>query len=388
MINRAIIIVLDSVGCGATPDAARYGDEGTNTLAHIADHMDGLHLPNLAAMGLGNISQIRGVPAATSPTAAYGKMQEVSAGKDTTTGHWEIAGLKTEEPFRTFPQGFSPSIIDEFAQATGRSVVGNYPASGTEIIEELGPHHMRTGDWIVYTSADSVFQIAAHEHTIPLDELYRACEIARRILDPFMVGRVIARPFIGKPGSFERTYNRHDYGMPPTEPIFMEHLQADELPVIGVGKISDIFCGVGIDQSIRSAGNDDGVDKTIEQLRKLDRGLIFTNLIDFDALYGHRRDPAGYAAALERFDQRLAEIIPLIETSDLLLLTADHGNDPTHVGTDHTREYVPLLAYGPPSAAGTCLGTRHGFFDLAQTVVEAFESDPTKNGTSFWKDIS
>ncbi|MQL52069.1 phosphopentomutase [Desulfofundulus thermobenzoicus] len=372
-ISRITLIVLDSVGIGALPDAARYGDEGSNTLAHIARYVGGLRLPHLGALGLGNILAIEGVPPAGKPKAAYGRMAEASAGKDTTTGHWEIAGLLLERPFPVYPHGFPPEIIKPFEERIGRPVLGNKPASGTAIIEELGAEHMRTGRPIVYTSADSVFQIAAHEEVIPLEELYRMCRIARALLTgEHAVGRVIARPFVGQPGSFQRTANRRDFSLPPPAPTVLDLLQEKGLAVLAVGKIEDIFAGRGITEALHTENNMDGVDKTLTFMRRDDRGLIFTNLVDFDMLYGHRNNPRGYAGALEDFDRRLPEILAALRDDEVLIITADHGCDPTTGSTDHSREYVPLLVYGRKVKAGWDLGTRRTFSDVAATVAELF----------------
>ena len=386
--KRVLIIVLDSCGCGGDPQAADYGDEGADTLAHTAAAVGALNLPNLEALGLGNISAIPGVPATPSPRAAYGRMQERSNGKDTTTGHWEIAGLITREPFQVFDHGFPKELIDAFARETGRAVIGNKAASGTVIIEELGPEQLRTGAWIVYTSADSVFQIAAHEEKIPLSELYAACKVARRLCDPLRIARIIARPFVGEPKSFKRTYNRHDFGMPPPAPTLLDLLHDAKLPVVGVGKISDIFSGRGLTESIHSEGNADGLEKTAERFARLDGGLLFVNLIDFDMVYGHRRNPRGFADALGEFDAFLPRLLPLVGSNDLLLLTADHGNDPTYPGTDHTREQVPLLAYGPAHAAGKNLGLRDCFADVAATTAEVLGLAPLASGKSFHQEIA
>ncbi|MCB9556427.1 MAG: phosphopentomutase [Deltaproteobacteria bacterium] len=387
-VKRILLIVLDSCGCGGATDAASFGDQGADTLGNTAKAVGGLALPHLAALGLGNACTIEGTPPVSAPSAAYGRMQESSNGKDTTTGHWEMAGLKTTKPFAVFPDGFPAEIIDAFAKETGRGVIGNRAASGTEIIEELGAQHMQSGEWIVYTSADSVFQIAAHEEVVSLTELYAACNVARRLCDPLRVGRVIARPFVGDVGNFKRTYNRHDFGMPPSGPTILDALKAENHAVIGVGKISDIFSGNGLSESIHSEGNLDGLQKTKERFSRLESGLVFVNLIDFDSLYGHRRDPEGFAQSLREFDGFLPELLGLITRNDLLLITADHGNDPTYRGSDHTREQVPILAYGPAGAAGVNLGTRQGFYDLAATIAEAFDISPPALGQSFYGDIS
>jgi phosphopentomutase len=387
--ERICLIVLDSVGIGELPDAARFGDTGAHTLGHIAEHPGGLALPNMQKLGLGNIASLQGIPPEVSPQAYYGKMAEVSVGKDTMTGHWELMGLKVEIPFNVYPDGFPDKLIQQFEQETGRKVIGNKPASGTEILDELGEEQMRTGAWIVYTSADSVFQLAAHEEIIPLDELYRACEIARRLTlqDEFMVGRVIARPYIGKPGAFTRTANRHDYAVKPLAPTVMNHVKDAGLQVVAIGKITDIFDGEGVTKSIHTKSNMDGIQKTIEVLHTPFQGLAFTNLVDFDALYGHRRDPVGYGKALEEFDQHLPEIMAGIGANDLLILTADHGNDPIHAGTDHTREYVPILLYSPALASPASIGVRNTFADLGATIADNFDVRSTGNGISFLENL-
>lgn len=386
--HRVLLLVLDSCGCGGDPEAAAYGDEGADTLGHIAEAAGGLELPTLRALGLGNISTIRGVPPAPSAQGAWGRMQEQSVGKDTTTGHWEIAGLITREPFRVFADGFPQDLIDAFSRATNRPVIGNKAASGTVIIEELGPEHLETGAWIVYTSADSVFQIAAHEEVVPLAELYAACKVARRLCDPLRVARIIARPFVGEPGSFRRTYNRHDFGMPPPGPTLLDHVHEAKLPVVGVGKIGDIFSGRGLTESIHTEGNADGMEKVIERFSRMENGLLFANLIDFDMLFGHRRNPQGFAQALREFDEALPRLLSTIRPGDLLLITADHGNDPTYTGTDHTREQVPLLVYGPPRGAGRDLGLRETFADVAATVAEALDVPGFPAGKSFYQEIA
>lgn len=383
-VRRVVLIVLDSVGCGAAPDAARYGDAGANTLANTARRVGGLHLPSLQRYGLGNVTAIDGVPPAAPAAGSFGRLREASAGKDTTTGHWELAGLRVERPFRTFPDGFPPEIIDPFVRRAGRGILGNKPASGTEIIQELGAEHARTGKLIVYTSADSVFQVAAHEEVVPLEELYRACQIARELLDPFGVGRVIARPYVGAgPDSWKRTYNRRDFAMPPPEPTVLDAIAAAGLPVVGVGKIQDIYAGRGITEAVHTEGNSDGLEHTLELMDRIDRGLVFVNLVDFDMLYGHRRDALGYSRCLKQFDDFVPRLEQKLRAGDLVLLTADHGNDPTAQGTDHTREDVPLLALGPACAAGRDLGTRATFADVAATLAEAFGVAPPPHGTSF-----
>lgn len=373
-IDRVILIVLDSVGCGAAPDASRYGDGGADTLGNLSRHVGGLALPNLQALGLGHLTRIQGVPECDRPSGAFARLREASVGKDTTTGHWELCGLSLDHAFPTFPGGFPESMISRFRQLTGRGVLGNKPASGTVILDELGPAHLQSGDYIVYTSADSVFQIAAHEAVVPLPELYRACEIARRLCDEYNIGRVIARPFVGQPGAFRRTYNRRDYAMPPPQETVLDALRRAALPVVGVGKIWDIFAGHGVSENIHTEGNRDGLEHTLKALATLQRGLLFVNLVDFDMLYGHRRDPAGYARALVEFDGFLPELRKHIGPRDLVMLTADHGNDPTFAGTDHTREDVPLIAFcgGEARPKTPDLGLRQGFFDVAQTLCDSF----------------
>jgi phosphopentomutase len=387
--DRIAVIVLDSVGIGEAPDAASFGDKGAHTLGHIAETVKGFDLPNLRRWGLADIAPIGDWKATGRPEAAIGKMREASVGKDTMTGHWELMGLKVTVPFRTFPEGFPAELIAAFEERTGRKVMGNKPASGTEILDELGEQQMRTGAWIVYTSADSVFQIAAHEDIIPLEELYRACEIARELTldERYAVGRVIARPYAGEPGSFKRTPNRHDYAVKPPEPTVLNTLKEQGFDVLSVGKINDIFTGEGITESYPTKSNEDGIERTAELLGKPFRGLLFTNLVDFDSLYGHRRDPEGYAGALERFDRALPAIADGLGARDLLIVTADHGNDPTYSGTDHTREYVPLLAYHPSASVVRNLGVRSTFADVAATIADNFGVTPPANGTSFLKNL-
>ncbi|WP_347487524.1 phosphopentomutase [Desulfoscipio sp. XC116] len=371
--RKVIIIVLDSVGVGELPDAGHYGDSGSNTLGNCSRAVGGLKMPNLEQMGLGRLTEIQGVPPADNPTACYGKMTELSPGKDTTTGHWEIAGIVLDRPFPVFPGGFPPEIIEPFKQNIGRDILGNKAASGTAIIDELGAIHMQTGSPIIYTSADSVFQIAAHEEVVPLEELYRMCRTARELLTgKYAVGRVIARPFIGSPGSFKRTANRHDYSLIPPRPTVLNLLLDNGLTVAAVGKIKDIFAGQGISSSAHTNSNMDGVDKTLALMREDFSGVIFTNLVDFDQLYGHRNDPRGYAGALEEFDRRVPEIMRALRPADVLILTADHGCDPTTASTDHSREYVPLLVAGPGIKKGVDLGIRAGFSDVAASVARLF----------------
>jgi phosphopentomutase len=381
-IDRVIWIVLDSCGCGAAPDAKSYGDEGSNTLGNMSVKVGGLTLPHLQGLGLGHLTTILGVPPVAAPRAAFGKMREASAGKDTTTGHWEMAGLQVDTAFPTFPHGFPAEMMKRFEQAIGRGTLGNKTASGTEIIEELGAEHMKTGKPIVYTSADSVFQIAAHEEVIPVDELYRISEAARKLCDEVPIARVIARPFVGEPGKFKRTYNRRDFSMPPPSATVLDAIADAKLPVVGVGKIWDIFAGRGVTENVHSEGNADGCVRTLEAMDKVERGLVFTNLVDFDMLYGHRRDPEGYYRALQEFDAFLPRLQAKLGPRDVALITADHGNDPTYRGTDHTREYVPLIAMSA-SAAGHDLGVRNGFYDIAQTIAEGFQLPPRARGLSF-----
>ena len=380
--RRAVILVADGVGCGHAGDAADYGDSGADTLGNIARAVGGLRLPNLEALGLGHLTAIEGVPAAASPRGAWGAMREASSGKDTITGHWEMAGLVTEVAMPTFPQGFPPAITEALRAAAGRDLVGNKTASGTAIIDELGPRHLTTGDLILYTSADSVLQIAAHERIVPLDELYRICAAAREIADRHRIGRVIARPFVGAPGAFRRTYNRRDYSLIPPAPTLLDHLIDAGREVVGIGKISDIFAGRGLTRSLHSEGNADGLRLTLEALPTLERGLLFVNLVDFDMLYGHRNDTPGFARALTELDAWLPSFEKVLLPGDIAFITADHGNDPTTAGTDHTRECVPLLAFGP-SVRPAPLGTRASFCDLGQTIAAALGIPQIARGMSF-----
>jgi phosphopentomutase len=403
--SRAIVIVLDSVGIGELPDAGAYGDQGSNTLRNIARRIP-LKLPTLRELGLDRLVDLgpgghTGPPLRPSnvgadprvgpvvPPTAIGRMAEASPGKDSVTGHWEMMGIVLDRPFPVFPNGFSKEILDEFARQTGRAVLGNKAASGTEIIDELGPEHMRTGALIVYTSADSVFQIAAHEEVVPLPELYRACEIAYRLVGEGLgVGRVIARPFVGVSGAFKRTANRHDYALPPSGETLMDRVKAASLPVVAIGKIEDLFAGRGMTHAIHTVSDDDGMDQVEGQMRSVDRGFIFANLVDFDTQYGHRNDVEGYARNLERFDARLAKVLPQLRATDLLIVTADHGNDPTTASTDHAREYVPLLATGARVRRGADLGTRLTFADLGQTLADVFDVGRMPHGTSFLKELT
>ncbi|WP_227395229.1 phosphopentomutase [Jeotgalibacillus aurantiacus] len=387
--KRVHLIVMDSVGIGEAPDAADFNDKGAHTLGHIADHMDGMNMPNMGKLGLSNIEEIKGIEKAVSPMAYFTKMQEASVGKDTMTGHWEIMGLNIDKPFKVYPEGFPQELIDQLEEKTGRKVIGNKPASGTAILDELGEEHMKTGALIVYTSADPVLQIAAHEDIIPIEEQYRICEIARELTldEKYLVGRIIARPFVGEPGSFKRTSNRHDYALKPFERTVMNELKDSGYDVVAIGKISDIYNGEGVTDSLRTSDNMDGMDKFIQTFDRDFTGLSFLNLVDFDALFGHRRDPKGYGEALEAYDQRLTEVFEKMTEDDLLIITADHGNDPVHHGTDHTREYVPLLVYSPKLKEAGQLELRETFADIGATVAENFNVKAPKFGKSFLKDL-
>ena len=382
-IGRVILVVLDSVGIGELPDAAAYGDEGSDTLGNICREVD-LQIPNLQALGLGNIRPLRGVPPSPAPGASYGRMAEQSPGKDSVTGHWEIAGVVLDRPFPTFPHGFPADVIDRFEREIGRRILGNEVASGTEIVDRLGDAHVASGKPIVYTSADSVFQIAAHEEVVPVPELYRMCEAAYRIVvDGLGVGRVIARPFVGPSGAYTRTANRHDYAMPSPQPTLLDRLCGAGVPVIAIGKIADLFAGRGITRRVPTPSDDAGVSAVLGAMQEQPTGFIFANLVDFDTKYGHRNQVQGYADNLERFDQRLPEVLGSLRPDDLLVITADHGNDPTTPSTDHSREYVPVLAACGHRPAGVDLGTRATFADLGQTVAEVFGAGPLPHGTSF-----
>jgi len=387
-INRVILIVLDSVGCGDAPDAKAYGDVGANTLGNIARAVGGLDLPNLGKFGLGNLTDIEGVPPTLNAEAAYGRLTEVSAGKDTTTGHWELSGLILEQPFPVYPNGFPETLLSEFESRIGRKTLGNYPASGTEIIKELGEKHFNTGKPIIYTSADSVFQVAAHEQIIPIDELYHICEVARDLLHgEHAVGRVIARPFDGLVGEFYRTERRKDFSLDPMGDTILDCVKAANLEVMGVGKIEDIFNNRGLTMSNHTGNNKDGISGIIEFLKLDNSGLLFANLVDFDALYGHRNNPQGYADALEYFDRHLPEIISGMKDDDVLIITADHGNDPTYPGTDHTRERVPILIFGERIRANTNLHTRSTYADVAASIAEFLALDWNVNGKSFVSEV-
>jgi len=394
-IDRVIIIVLDSAGVGELPDAVEYGDLGSNTFGHIASSTGGLNLPNMERLGLGNLTDIEGV-AKTSPNCggksygAYGKAKEASKGKDTTTGHWEIAGIINETPFPTYPNGFPKEVLDELEKRTGRKVLCNMPYSGTKVLDDYGVEQKESGSWILYTSADPVLQLAAHEEDIPLAELYKACEIALEICNEMApVARVIARPYLGdKPGNYARTPNRHDYSIAPPRVSLLDKIKAKNLDVVAVGKTSDIFAGVGVTETKgTNRDNMDGINKTIEAIKEDSHGLIFTNLVDFDMNFGHRRNPEGYKGALEEFDKKLPEIMENMRDGDLLILTADHGCDPTYKGTDHTREYIPILTYGHGLKKGVNLGERESFADIASTIEELIVETNELPGTSFAKDL-
>lgn len=386
---RVIWVVLDSVGIGALPDAADYGDVGRNTLGHIAESRP-LTLPNLVRLGLANIAPLKSLQPAASPLGAYGKGVTHSPGKDTTTGHWEMAGVWLDQAFPVYKNGFPLELIGEFERQVGRKTIGNKPASGTEIIKELGEEHVRTGKPIVYTSGDSVFQIAAHEDVIPIAELYHMCEIARKLLDgPHRVGRVIARPFTGTPGNFVRTSRRHDYAVDPPKPMLLDVLAERAVPVFGIGKIHDIYNARGVSEYVTTRNNPDGMDKLTDAVRQRKEGLIFANLVDFDMLYGHRKDVEGFATSLEEFDAPLGPFLQSLGGTDLLVITADHGcdPDPRWPTTDHSREYVPILAYSPERGAGVNLGVRQTLADMGQTVAENFGTQ-IPHGVSFLKEIT
>ena len=387
--NRVIWMVIDSVGIGALPDSEKFGDKGVNTLGNIVKEFSDIKIPNLRKLGIGNIDGANFIEDENAPIGVYGKCAELSQGKDTTTGHWEMTGVLVESPFKTFENGFPKDIIDEFEKRTGRKVVGNKPASGTAILDEFGEHQIQTGDVIVYTSADSVFQIAANEEVIHLNELYRMCEIAREIMmGDNAVARVIARPFVGKKvGEFTRTSNRRDYSLNPFKPTVLDNIKECGLDVIGVGKIEDIFNGQGITEAIHTKDNMHGVDETINYIKKNNNGLIFTNLVDFDSKFGHRRNVEGYKEALEEFDARIPDIINAMKEDDILIINADHGNDPTYKGTDHTREYIPVLVYGKNIKENVNLGIRSSFADIGATVADILNVKKPEVGKSFKIDI-
>ena len=389
-VKRVILMVMDSLGVGALPDAEKYGDKGADTLGHIADRMgDGFKIPELSKLGFGNIEAAAGGRFRTEkPEGSYCRLMEKSAGKDTITGHWEIAGIETKIPFKTYPDGFPKEFIAEFEKEIGREVIGNYPASGTEIIETLGDEHEATGKPIIYTSADSVLQIAANTDVIPLAELYEICEKARALLHgDWACGRVIARPYVKENGKRVRTSDRHDYAVAPPEDTLLDKVEKAGKTVYAVGKIRDIFDGKGVTESVHTVSNMDGVDKTIEAMEKDFEGFIFTNLVDFDSMYGHRRNPEGYGQAIMDFDGRLPAIKAAMKPGDVLMLCADHGNDPVHSGTDHTREHIPLVVYGEEIKAGVNLGTRKSFADIGATIAEMLGAETTSIGESFAKEI-
>ena len=383
--RRVFLIVLDSLGVGALPDAERFGDAGTHTLDHIVEAAGGLDVPNLEGLGLGHVPGVTRVRRVERPSGAFGRCAERSPGKDTSTGHWEMMGCVLTQQFPTYPDGFPPEILEPFiARTKVPGVLCNAPASGTEVLARLGEEHVASGKPIVYTSADSVFQIACHEEHFGLERLYECCAIAREILNPYGVGRVIARPFVGEKGDFERTYNRRDYSLKPFGETVLDRLERAQVPVIGVGKIEDIFAGAGVTESIHTEGNRDGMQHVLRLARERERGFVFVNLVDFDMLFGHRRDARGYRAALEDFDRDLGDLAKLLGPDDLVLLSADHGNDPTFTRTtDHTREYVPILATGPRVKPGVALGTRESFADIGATVEAAFGLAPRAPGRSF-----
>lgn len=388
---KVLLLICDSFGVGATPDAASYGDEGSDTIGNTARAVGGIRAPNLAGLGLGLLTDAPGIEPRANNGTAHGKMRERSAGKDTTTGHWEIAGIILDRPFPTYPNGFPPEVIDPFEKAIGKKVLGNRPASGTVIIDELGEEHVRTGRPILYTSEDSVFQIAAHKDVVPLEQLYEWCEIARRILDgEHRVGRVIARPFVGDPGNFTRTHERRDFSVEPPGRTYLDHVKDAGVPVFGVGKIPDIFAGHGLTESERSESNDHGVDLTVKYLARAGRVLVVTNLVDFDTEYGHREDPPGYARCIEEFDRRLPDLVEAVGENGILFLTGDHGCDPTDGSTDHTREHTPVLAAGGSlgDRDPVDLGVRETFADLGATVAELFGVGGNGlAGTSFAREL-
>src|SRR5947209_9355658 len=387
-LRRAILVVLDGVGAGANPDAAAYGDEGASSLEHCAQAVGGLSLPHLGSIGLGNVTPILGTPPRTDALGSYGRMASAAAGKDSTTGHWEMTGVVLEKPLPTYPHGFPADLVQAFEQAIDRKVIGNKAASGTEIIKELGEEHMRTGYHILYTSADRVYQVAAHQDVIPLEELYHICEIARGMLTgEHAVGRVIARPFIGMPGNFKRTEHRRDFSLPPLGTTLLDLLKENGKDVIGIGKIEDLFAGRGLTQRDHTETNRDGMAATLHWLERDFTGLLFVNLVEFDMLWGHRRDSEGYAQALREVDSWFGQVQESMRQEDAIFFSADHGVDPTYRGSDHTREEVPRLAYGEPVRAGVDLDTRSTFADLGQTIAQAFGAGPLASGASFAADL-
>jgi len=385
---RAFLIILDGVGMGALPDAADYGDEGSNTLLHVAEAVGGLKLPRLERLGLGRLLDLPGVRAVSDPQGARARLAEASKGKDSTTGHWEFAGLVVARPFPTYPRGFPLPLLERWYERTGRGWIGNVAASGTEIIQRLGEEHQRTGKLIVYTSADSVFQVAAHETTVPLEELYAACRAARELLaGDDAVGRVIARPFTGAPGDYRRTTNRRDFSLAPPAETLLDRMVARGQRVITVGKVDDLFAGRGVTEAIHTHGNAEGEEVLEDLARRAGEGLVFANLVDFDQQYGHRNDPAGFARALEQFDERLGAILGHVRSDEMCLITADHGNDPTTPSTDHSREYVPLLVAGPRVLPGVDLGTRSTFADVGATLADMFGVGTLAAGRSFRREV-
>jgi phosphopentomutase len=389
-LKRAILVVLDGVGVGANPDAAAYGDEGASSLEHCARAIGGLQLPHLGRLGLGNITPVVGTPPTAHAAGAYGRMAEAAAGKDSTTGHWEMTGVVLRKPLPTYPEGFPPEVVEAFEQAIGRQVMGNTAASGTEIIQELGEQHMRTGQPILYTSADSVFQVAAHQEVLPLEELYHICQVAREqiMIGEHAVGRVIARPFLGRPGHFTRTEHRRDFSLAPPGPTLLDVLKKAGRDVIGIGKIEDLFAGRGLTARDHTETNREGMQATLDWLERDFSGLLFVNLVEFDMLWGHRRDSQGYAQALREVDEWFVHVQQQMRSGDMIVFTADHGVDPTYRGTDHTREHVPLLIHGEPVQAGVDLGVRPTYADLGQTLAQAFDVGPLAAGTSFARSIS
>lgn len=387
MFKRVHLVVMDSVGIGEAPDADKFGDVGADTLGHIAE-VAGLHIPNLENLGLGSIRPLKGVKDVKDHKGYATKMEEISVGKDTMTGHWEIMGLNIAKPFRVFPNGFPEDLLEKIRKFSGRNIVCNKPYSGTEVIKDYGEHQMKTGDLIVYTSADPVLQIAAHEDIIPLEELYRICQYVRDITkdEPYMIGRIIARPYVGTPGNFTRTSNRHDYALDPFGKTVLDSLKDNGHDVIAVGKINDIFNGQGITSFVRTKSNMDGVDQLLKVMGQDFNGMSFTNLVDFDAMFGHRRDVVGYGRAIDEFDARIPEILAAMKEDDLLMITADHGNDPTFPGTDHTREYIPLLIFSPSMKKGGAIAQGH-YADISATIAENFNVPATENGVSFLKDL-
>jgi phosphopentomutase len=385
---RVFLVVLDGVGMGELPDASDYGDVGANTLLHVAEAAGGLRVPELEKLGLGNLLPMPGVRPSLAPRGARARMIERSAGKDSTTGHWEMMGLALDEPFPTYPQGFPRDLLDAWSERVQRGWIGNVAASGTEIIDRLGQQHQEGGEFIVYTSADSVFQVAAHENTVPIEQLYEACRAAREMLTGrYAVGRVIARPFAGTPGDYQRTPRRRDFSLAPFTPTVLDTMQQAGRRVVTVGKVDDLFAGRGVSDAIHTANNEEGETVLLDLVRRSGEGLVFANLVDFDAQYGHRNDPLGFARALAKFDVTLGEFLPRLRGDEMLWLTADHGNDPTTPGTDHTREYTPLLIAGPRVRAGADLGTRSTFADIAATLAELFSVTPPRTGKSFLEEI-